>query len=534
MDEFISIINKLEPTLVKNFIKTNTFDINESVRVSKPNSKLKINARPIDIVWHNYVESLNTNLVDRAANCEIILELLINENSMYPQPFDVQLLKPDSRIRKLVEFSTQLHAKSPTDVAKDIARYPHLVYLFDQLNKSLLFKLWELAKPGTNELEKISKCLLVSPTEYFLLDQCGAEKSKNLLIKLKSLVSVRTLFNNKSKKQALCREINDLFLGVSDYMKLSAVVMYPRPISIVFDYTTKEPLVHLHKRFVVGCKGQRVNIDTTLDGVCTELFGVEFTTAVFSEFQSVLKLEIDIENLNYFTEHINNRLVCFQGRSVPFCKIKSICSLDKQLISRILFDKAPISFGIAPPPVVSTNTVDTVDIIYEDSLKYSNLKFVVGFGEHALFEVYYMLYEKQKLTWLWYIDVSALSIDQHCTAQTILKDAYKHSMKLGAPTYKYNWEIFLDMYTKSQAVLLFGGIDKLSNITLRRRIIKIVQSDLICERWVALNNHDLIDGPKSDFQIAFDSLKSVSYDTIVQGRPNIKKCGFEMIKKWLQ
>jgi hypothetical protein len=453
--------------------------------------------------------------------------MLVNENSMYPQPFDIQLLAPNSKMRKFVEFSTQLHTKSPTDALKDISRYPHLCYFFDQHNKSLLFKFWELVKPNTRggvALGMISKCILLSPVEYHLV-----HRSDNLLVKLKSLISVKTLFNNKSKRQNLCREINDLFFGVSDYMKLAAIVMYPEPISIVFDYTAKASLECLHKRFIIGCKGQRVNIDNIVNGICIELFGEDFTTSVFDEFKRILDLKIDFDDLQHFKDRLNNRLVNFQGQCVKFGKVKSISPVGRELMLGILFNKTPVAFGVTPPPIVHPNTINVSEILM-DNIKYPSLKFVVGFSERALHEIYYALWEE--VTWVWYIDVSALSLDQHCTAHILLKTAYTHSVKLGM-TYKYNWEIFLDMYTKHKAVLLFAGIDKLPNVILARRILKIIQRDITCERWIGLCGRELIDGPKLDLQRSLDSLQSKSYDILIHGRPTIKKSGMQMIEKWL-
>jgi hypothetical protein len=475
MDEFIVLIKKNDPISIKKFLRNNVIDINESVRLSTPHSRRMINARPIDIAWRHYVQYRNTNAL-LAADSYDILDVLLNENSMYPQPFDATLLPPDSKLKKFFDFSVHLHTKSPWDAAKDISKYPHICYFFDQFNKSLLLRCWEL-NPSKVPIE-ISKSLLLGPTEYFLVRQ-------NLLLQLKSLVRVKT--------QKICREINDIFLEVSDFMKLSAIVMYPAPIRIFFDYVSSTNVMRTGNVFIIGCKGRRINIDATVSYIAAGLFQFDLSNAAFNEFRGILNAEIDMENLHYFKQYAHRRPVCFQGQLIPFGEIKPLYKIDRQCMRRILFDKIPVPFGVTPPP---ENKINVLDDIVNDPVRYSALKFLVGFEDDALFEVYHTLRKLRPMHWLWYIDVSLLELDQHCTANQLLKAAYKLSVNTKSP-YNYNWQVFLDLYTKYRVVFLFGGMHKLHS-ELLRRVMQIIQHDIKCERWVTTMDRDHLDGPNLD------------------------------------
>lgn len=494
MNNLIVLITTGDLLAVKNYIKNNNIDINESIRIPKVNSTLKINTRPIDVAWNHFVQYRNTDSV-ASVKYEAILELLMNENSMYPQPFDVNMLSRESKIRKLFELSLQLHKAPPQQALQIILKYPHLYYFFDQYNKSLLFAFWENKEIPFD----VSKRLLLSPNEYFILDR---EKvaTTNLLLKLKSLIRIRTTFNNKAKKQSICCDINDIFINVSDFMVLSAVVMYPTPISIIFDYTETTPFTRFGVTFVVGCKARKcIDVDQLVNCISNELFGIQIRADTFKEFISILKLNVDIDQLRYFKDIINNKIVQFHGRSVRFGDIKPIVPPERRLMYRIMFDKQCVPFGVSPPAPGYHDIIDVGDIL-NNKLRYSTIKFVVGFHEHALFEIYYTLRERRPPTWwLWYIDVSMLSLDQHCTANTILTSAYIAKTK-GDTASKYGWQIFLDLYTKFRTVLIFGGIDKLQP-ELRKRVMTILNHDLICERWIGTSDICLLSGPKINVYI---------------------------------
>lgn len=476
MDEFFSVVKRDNSILIKNFLKNNTFDINFMINKT----------RAIDIAWQNFLIHRN----------EDVLELLLNQNSVYPVGFDVNLLAEDSKIKKFVQFTINLHKQTPK--LGDIQRYQHMVYFFDTHNKSLLLRLYEQKKINGD----ISRHLLLGP---------GESHHENLLMKLKSLIFIVTPFEKKCKKQSYCRIINQLFADVTDFIGLSSIVMYPMAgLRIIFDYMSpKKGIYRNNFTFIVSCKYEYPNGNSIVQYVSSEIFGVHPTKKILVELESLIR-HVDVNELDYFKNVLDNRPVLFNGQTIKFSEIKPLTPIDKHLMFRILFNNSLISFGILPP-LSSNNNPDIAFML--NNTYYSNIKFVVGYHKGIMSELLGMMSNQRPSNhWLWHIDLSLLAIDQFCTAKSILNSAYhreiKHLNKLTA----YGWEIFLEAYTKQRVVLFFDGIDKLQ---LKQRVMTIIQNDFICERWIHTNDTGKKNCPKIDFYLIVDDLSPESLEKFI-------------------
>lgn len=487
MDDFLRLIAIGDPRKVKDFIKKTPLDINRLTYTNLPGSGIKRHVRPIDVAWIKFSEKNEKNFED-------ILELLVNENSMYPQPFHDQSLSPGSKLRTLFSASRTLHNLLPGQIVSEVKRHKHLYYFFDEKNQSLLFRLWMRKVDIPIEL---SKCLLLGPHEYFLLDGI---KTPNLLMKLKSLLRVNTQFERKCTKQTICAELSNGFSYVKNRILLSAIVMYPIPLTLIFDYT--QPVAAIRRVglvFFIGCRGNKLDLDQILDYVCNEIFDTEhMQSGHFNEFCGILAGGVD--KPQHFK--LDNRNILFQGRFVEFQDIKPMTSLGASLMKRILFDvERPVSIGM-PPPLRGFENIIDIDTILKTTDYYSTVKVLRHFDDTALFEVYHALRDKKPHNWwLWYIDLSVLPLDQFCTAHTLLKTAYvfvKRDIKTN-PIQKFGWEVFLQMYSEHRCVLLFGGVDRLAP-ELHKRVLQIIQYDFICERWISTNDC-LIRGPQIDLHL---------------------------------
>lgn len=476
--EFFRVVLLGDPIKVKNYIKNHAVDINAQVNKT----------RAIDIAWSEYLKSNN----------ETMTELLMNENSMYPKAFDINLLSPKSKIRALAEFSNSLQTKSPQDIDKMISSYQHLYYFFDLKNKTLLYHLLKRKKVIPH---KVVTRLLLGPDEM-LYD------TRNI----KSLIRINTQFKDKYKKQELCSDLSNHIYNC-EMTTLSMIVQYPSPITLIFDYTKPiDSLIRDHLVFYIGSKGNYFNFQTVLKCIHEELFN-GFN---FDEYNLIVNDALEETGLVSLKQKLYNRMVFFQNRLVKFSDIKPIYPLNRHLIKRVLFN-GHISFGLSPPPLPRT-PIEFVE-------SYSVLNIIhCNSTTNPLYGVYHKFHETKPDNWLWYIDVSTLTLDHTCTGRTLLQNAYmtysKNSLKD-----KYCWQMFLQCYQEHRSILFFNGVDRLQHI-IRERVLKVIQHDLTCPRWILTNTpRNLLGGPDIDlYLVIFDvNLASISLFSELMGPEYIAK-----------
>lgn len=347
-----------------------------------------------------------------------ILLFLVMENSCWPTNFS--LLGNNCELNDVYSFCNNLHTLLPNDIANELSKYHNLYYFFDKSGHSYLYR---CLKRGDVIHPCVSSRLLLSSYESDVT-------TNNLLLRMKSVISIRTSFENASLKQEYCCIIDKLPVTSDvDYRALSAVLKYPK-IMLFFDFSNKQMLKLRETEFLIGCNGKKLVLSLIVDFIIKHLFG-SFNAFVYDEYNKILAYNIEYNDMYYFKRKLNEKDVIFRGNIVKF-GLLNLRSVDKKMIYDVLFNK---NYEIVKSEVV--NCDNELELKYDE---YTRIKIVPKSIDMKM--LYNYLSSKYPLFWIDY-DV------------------------------KYDNNIFMDLYEQRRVILLFDNVS-----------LDTVINEYNCECWI--------------------------------------------------